>query len=301
MKSQHQPVLPEETLEAIDPKPRQTVIDGTLGGAGHSSKIIRRINPGGKLIAFDRDPDAIDKAKEILQETKDKNDLDVDVVLFQDNFENISRVLKEEEIEAVDGLLLDLGFSSDQVFSGKGFSYQKDEPLIMRYDGDVSGFTAARLLSEYSEKDLARIIKEYGEERFADRIANSIATKRREEPFRTTKQLVKAIKDAIPGTYEPGIHPAARTFMAIRIFVNKEIENLENILEELENITNKGSRVAIISFHSLEDRLVKNKFKELVENGSAEFIQELARPTEKEKNNNPRSRSAKLRSIKFKK
>lgn len=301
MESSHQPVLLKETLDAIDPKPGETVVDGTLGGAGHSREIVKRINPDGKLIAFDRDPDAIDKSKEILQEVKDKNGLEVEVVLFQDNFENIPDVLKEEGIETIDGLLLDLGFSSDQVFSGKGFSYQKDEPLIMRYDGDVSGFTAARLLSEYSEKDLAEIIKKYGEERFADRIANSIANKRREESFRTTRQLVKAIKTAIPGSYESGIHPAARTFMAIRIFVNREIESLKNILDKLEEITEKGSHVAIISFHSLEDRLVKNKFKELVEEGSAEFIQELSRPTEEEKNDNPRSRSAKLRSIKFKK
>lgn len=301
MKTQHIPVLLDECLEALDLKAGETIVDGTLGGAGHSKEILKKISPGGTLIAFDRDPDAIDRSKEILQEVKDKNNLDVDVVLFQDNFQNISDVLKKEDIESIDGLLLDLGFSSDQVFSGKGFSYQKDEPLIMRYDGDVEGFTAARLLSEYSEKDLAKIIKEYGEERFADRIANAIANQRREEPFRTTRQLVKTIKSAIPGSYEPGIHPAARTFMAIRIFVNKEIESLKKALNDLESFTKKGSRVAIISFHSLEDRSVKNKFKELIEEGKAEFIHELARPSEKEKQNNPRSRSAKLRSIKFKK
>lgn len=295
----HVPVLLKETLDALDPKPGEFFVEGTVGGGGHARKILENISPGGKYLGIDLDIDR-------LKETKSEIEKDIDIVKknlechwFSSNFSEIKNILNEKNLGMLDGLLLDLGFSSFQIdSSGLGFSFRRNEPLIMRYDGDVRGFTAARFLNEYSKDQIAKVIKDYGEEGRAGRIASSIVRYRSKKSLRTTSDLVEAVEQVAPKK-GPGIHPATKTFMAVRMFVNKELEHLEVILNDIKEITNKGARIAIISFHSLEDRIVKNYFKEMINDGIAEAInKKVIKPTYEETKINPRSRSAKLRSLK---
>ncbi len=267
----HTPVLLNEVIELLEPKPGQFFIDGTAGGGGHSRAIQEKIGTQGILLAIDWEKTG-------------------------ENYADLAEILKQKNLGRADGLLLDLGFSSEQLDNGRGFSFQKDEPLLMTYDPRQK--PVKEILRDLSERWLADVIRTYGEERYADRIAAAIKeTLRKKQPIETTGQLVEVIKNAVPKGYERGrIHPATRTFQALRIYANHELENLERVLKDLDQIVKPGGRAAIISFHSLEDRIVKNYFRDAAKAGKLKLIQKKAvQATRQEEVANPRSRSAKLR------
>ena len=305
MEFKHVSVLLNECLEGLNIKSDGIYVDCTLGGAGHSSEILKRLSKDGLLIGIDQDKDALKAAKEKLSSY-------VNVRYVHNNFYNIDSILDELGIEKVDGILMDLGVSSYQLDEAeRGFSYMKDAPLDMRMNKD-NEFSAYNIVNEYSEEELFRIIKEYGEERFAKRISQFIVDRRMKHPIETTLELVDVIKAAIPAkARREGPHPAKRTFQAIRIEVNKELEILNKAIEDgIKRLNSKG-RMAIITFHSLEDRIVKLKFKELSDQctcpkefpicvcGKKPEIKLITRkviePSKDELEDNPRSRSAKLR------
>ncbi|HZX21789.1 MAG TPA: 16S rRNA (cytosine(1402)-N(4))-methyltransferase RsmH [Clostridia bacterium] len=303
---EHVPVLLEECIENLNIKKDGIYVDGTLGGAGHSGEIIKHLNESGLLIGIDRDENAIKAATKILADVTGK------VKLVKDNFSNLKNILEDLGVESFDGLLLDLGVSSHQLDeAGRGFSYMHDAPLDMRMD-DSDSLTAKDIVNSYPEKDLEKIIKDYSEERWAKRIAQFIVEFRERGKIVTTHQLVDIIKRAIPkGARVNGPHPAKRTFQAIRIEVNKELDVIEGTIEAAVKKLNLGGRICIITFHSLEDRIVKNTFRSLVnpcvcpkefpicQCNKKPTIKIITRkpivPTEKELGINPRSRSAKLR------
>lgn len=307
MEFKHVSVLLNECIEALDIKENGIYVDCTLGGAGHSSHIAKHLSKNGMLIGIDQDKDALKAAKERLKEF-------INVKYVHNNFYNIDNILNELDIEKVDGILMDLGVSSYQLDEAeRGFSYMKDASLDMRMDRD-NDFSAYEIVNNYSEDELYKIIKDYGEERFAKRIANCILNRRAENPIKTTFELVDIIKAAIPARMRrDGPHPAKRTFQAIRIEVNSELKILNKTIEDGVNRLNKGGRMAIITFHSLEDRIVKLKFRELENSctcpkgfpicacGKSPVVKAISKkgiaPTEKEIEENPRSRSAKLRII----
>ena len=257
MEFNHVSVLLNECLEALNIKEDGIYVDCTLGGAGHSSQIVKRLSKNGRLIGIDQDRDALRAAGERLQNFSN-------VTLVHNNFHNIGAILEELGVEKVDGILMDLGVSSYQLDEGeRGFSYMKDAPLDMRMNRE-NNFSAYDVVNDYSEEELYRIIRDYGEEKFAKRIANFIVNKRSEKNIETTLELVEIIKDAIPAkARREGPHPAKRTFQAIRIEVNSELSILNKAIEDGVNKLNSGGRMAIITFHSLEDRIVKNKFRDL--------------------------------------
>jgi 16S rRNA (cytosine1402-N4)-methyltransferase len=307
MEFKHVSVLLNECIEALDIKENGIYVDCTLGGAGHSSQIAAHLSKEGILIGIDQDKDALSAAKKRLENFEN-------VKYVHNNFSNIDSILTELNVEKVDGILADLGVSSYQLDeASRGFSYMQDAPLDMRMNRD-NDFSAYEIVNNYSEDELYKIIKDYGEERFAKRIANFIVNRRAEKPIETTFELVDIIKAAIPAKMRrEGPHPAKRTFQAIRIEVNSELKILNKTIEDGVNRLNKGGRMAIITFHSLEDRIVKLKFREL-ENpctcpkefpvcvcGKKPLVKVISKkgiaPTEKEIEENPRSRSAKLRII----
>ncbi|MDF2520320.1 MAG: rRNA ((1402)-N(4))-methyltransferase [Clostridia bacterium] len=254
----HIPVLFKETIDYLNVKPGGIYVDCTLGGAGHSSEIARRIQPGGVLIGIDQDQNAIEAAGRKLAEYKES------VIIVKDNFRNLKRVIQNAGFEKVDGILMDIGVSSHQIDEDeRGFSYMNDGPLDMRMD-TTKGMTAKDLLNNASQQELKRIIKDYGEERWADRIAKFICDEREKYEIVTTFQLVDIIKMAIPAAARrEGGHPAKRTFQALRIAVNDELNVLETALQDAVEMLKDGGRVAVITFHSLEDRIVKNIFNQL--------------------------------------
>lgn len=254
----HIPVLFKETIDYLKVKPGGIYVDCTLGGAGHSSEIARRIQPGGVLIGIDQDQNAIEAAGRKLAEYKES------VIIVKDNFRNLKRVIQNAGYEKVDGILMDIGVSSHQIDEDeRGFSYMNDGPLDMRMD-TTKGMTAKDLLNNASQQELKRIIKDYGEERWADRIAKFICDEREKYEIETTFQLVDIIKMAIPAAARrEGGHPAKRTFQALRIAVNDELNVLETALQDAVEMLKDGGRVAVITFHSLEDRIVKNIFNQL--------------------------------------
>ncbi len=305
MEFEHISVLLNEAVSGLDIKKDGIYVDGTLGGAGHSKEIVKKLDCG-KLIGIDQDINAINKATDELKEFKDK------VIIVHDNFKNLEFIIKELNIEGIDGLLLDLGVSSHQLDEGdRGFSYNKDSFIDMRMDisQDLSGW---HVVNKYSKEELERVIKEYGEERWAARIAEFIVTERQLKPIDNTGELVDVIKKAIPiGARKDGPHPAKRTFQAIRIEVNKELEILKESINKAVKLLNTGGRICIITFHSLEDRIVKETFKELSLDcicppelpictcNKKKELNIITRkpilPSEKEIELNPRARSAKLR------
>ena len=307
MEFNHISVLLNECLEGLNIKENGIYVDGTLGGAGHSSEILKRLSNEGRLIGIDQDTDALKAAKERLKNYSN-------VTFVHSNFSSIENVLNNLNIDGVDGILMDLGVSSYQLDEGeRGFSYMKDAPLDMRMNRD-NDFSAYNVINEYSEEDLYRIIRDYGEEKFARRIASFIVENRQEKNIETTLELVEIIKNAIPAkARREGPHPAKRTFQAIRIEVNSELSILNKTIEDGVEKLNKGGRMAIITFHSLEDRIVKNKFRDLAvscrcpkefpvcvcgEKAKVKIISRKAiEPTKEEVEINPRSRSAKLRVI----
>ncbi|WP_454053808.1 16S rRNA (cytosine(1402)-N(4))-methyltransferase RsmH [Clostridium sp. Marseille-Q7071] len=302
MDFKHISVLLEECIDALNIKQDGIYVDCTLGGAGHSNEILKKLSSKGRLIGIDQDLDALNAAKERLKNYEN-------VTFVHNNFYNIKEVLEELKIEKVDGVLMDLGVSSYQLDEAeRGFSYMKDAPLDMRMNRENS-FSAYNVINDYSEEELSDVIKSFGEEKFAKRIANFIINRR---PINTTLELSNIITAAIPTKFRrEGGHPAKRTFQAIRIEVNKELTILNKTIEDAVESLNKEGRIAIITFHSLEDRIVKNKFKELQDPctcpkelpmcvcGKTPIVKLISKkpiePSLEEKNLNSRSKSAKLR------
>jgi 16S rRNA (cytosine1402-N4)-methyltransferase len=305
MEFSHVSVLLNECIEGLNIKENGKYLDGTLGGAGHSSEIIKRLNKNGVLIGVDQDMNAINASKEKLKEYNN-------VIYVHNNFSNIKEILMELNIEGFDGILLDLGVSSHQLdVPERGFSYMHDAPLDMRMNMS-SDFSAMDVVNNYSKEKLIRVIKDYGEEKWASRIAEFIVRERSQKQINSTFELVDIIKAAIPAAARrEGPHPAKRTFQAIRIEVNQEIEILKGAVNDCLDSLNTGGRLCIITFHSLEDRIVKNVYKErenpctcppsfpiCVCNKKPDIriiTKKPAVPTEEELEKNPRSRSAKLR------
>lgn len=306
MEFKHTSVLLEETIDQLNIKPDGVYVDGTLGGGGHSYEIASRLGTDGRLIGIDQDGDAIEAAGNRLKEFQDK------VILVRNNYCNAKAVVTENGFAKVDGIVLDLGVSSFQLDNvERGFSYKYDTALDMRMDTRQS-LSARTIVNEYSEMELFRIIKDYGEEQFAKNIAKHIVRARQDKPLETTGELNEIIKAAIPARMRAtGGHPSKRTFQAIRIECNRELEVLKNSVDEFIDLLNPGGRLCIITFHSLEDRIVKSAFRKN-ENpctcppdfpvcvcGKTSKGKVITRkpilPSEEEMEHNPRSKSAKLR------
>ncbi|MGI6188955.1 MAG: 16S rRNA (cytosine(1402)-N(4))-methyltransferase RsmH [Clostridiales bacterium] len=255
MEFSHTPVLLQEVMDLLGCSPGNVVVDCTVGGGGHAYEILKRILPGGYLIGIDRDPNALNAAEKRLEEFANH------FTLVHSNYINMERILEDLGIKEVDGILMDLGVSSHQLDEKeRGFSYMQDASLDMRMD-PTQAFSAYNVVNEYSQNELRRIIRNYGEERWADRIAGFIVDNR---PVETTGQLVDIIKRAIPaGARRSGPHPAKRTFQAIRIEVNQELSQLGESIEKAVKMLRPGGRLCIITFHSLEDRIVKRAFRDL--------------------------------------
>ncbi|MBQ4002078.1 MAG: 16S rRNA (cytosine(1402)-N(4))-methyltransferase RsmH [Lachnospiraceae bacterium] len=252
----HIPVLLNETIELLSVKPSGVYLDGTAGGGGHSYEIAKRLTEGGKLFSTDRDGEAVRAAEERLAPFKDR------VQIIRGNYADYRELIAPYGVEKLDGILLDLGVSSHQFDDPeRGFSYRSDGPLDMRMD-ERDTLTAADILNGYPEKEIYRVLRDFGEEPFAKNIAKHICQRREEEPLRTTFQLVDIIKAAIPAKVrEKGGHPAKRTFQALRIETNGELNALREALKTMIDDLNEGGRIAVISFHSLEDRMVKQAFR----------------------------------------
>ncbi|MFH1656606.1 MAG: 16S rRNA (cytosine(1402)-N(4))-methyltransferase RsmH [Candidatus Nealsonbacteria bacterium] len=298
----HIPVLKKEIIENLDPKSNENFIDCTIGSAGHSLSLLEKNKPNGKVLGIDLDIENIKKLK------SDK--LGKRLILINDSYVNLKEIVERNKFGSVNGILFDLGMSSFHLEqSGKGFSFLRDEELDMRYDkenqkGTSSSQakakskiqTAGDIINQYSEKDLERILREYGEERFAKKIAKEIVKQREIKPIKTTFELNQVIKKAIPFRFQKSrINPSTKTFQAIRIAVNKELDNLKKVLPQAIEILEKNGRLAIISFHSLEDRIVKNFFKDLSNKNLFNVSKKPITASLEEIKNNPRSRSAKLR------
>ncbi|RHV50323.1 16S rRNA (cytosine(1402)-N(4))-methyltransferase RsmH [Suilimivivens sp.] len=256
MKFNHTSVLLQETIDGLNIRPDGVYVDGTLGGGGHSYEIASRLSDRGQLIGIDQDEAAITAAGERLKEFGDR------VIIVRSNYRNTKSILQSLQIEKIDGMMLDLGVSSYQLDTEeRGFSYRYDAPLDMRMDKRQT-LTARDIVNGYSEMELFRVIRDYGEDKFAKNIAKHIVAARQQSPIETTGQLNEIIKAAIPAKMRAeGGHPSKRTYQAIRIECNKELEVLRDSLEELIGLLNPGGRLCIITFHSLEDRIVKSAFK----------------------------------------
>ena len=256
MTFEHKPVLLNEVIEGLNIKSSGIYADGTLGGAGHSFEIVRRLADDGRLVGIDRDENAVRAAAERLKDYADR------VTIVRGNYLDTVQILHDLGIDSIDGMLLDLGVSSHQFDdASRGFSYRNDAPLDMRMD-QRDPLSAYEVVNEYSESELYRVIRDYGEDRFAKNIARHIAAKRAEKPVRTTLELAEIVKGAIPARMrEGGGHPARKTFQAIRIEVNRELDILKDSIDGLIDILKPGGRLCIITFQSLEDRIVKNAFR----------------------------------------
>lgn len=307
MELKHVSVLYEETLELLNLRKGGIYVDGTMGGAGHSLGICEAIGREGIFIGIDRDDFVFDRAEKRLENTECTK------IFVKDNFHNIKNILLDNEIDGIDGMLLDLGVSSFQIDDAeRGFSFRNDAVLDMRMDKS-SPLDAKTVVNTYSREELRDIIRKFGEEKFAANIAKHIVAEREKKEIETTSELVSIIKQAIPKKFHQGKHPAKKTFQAIRIEVNDEIDSLERALEDIIDCLNPGGRLAVITFHSLEDRITKNVFKESAKGctcpkefpvcvcGNVPKVKPITRkpvlPDDEEIKANPRSRSAKLRVI----
>lgn len=290
----HPPVLLHEAIDSLSIHEDDVVLDATLGGAGHARAISEKLGKRGVLIGFDLDPEAILRAERALKGAKARTHL------VQANFRTLSEELNKLGISSITKVLFDLGWSGYQLAAGRGFSFLSDEPLLMTYGTPRrDGLTAEKIVNEWGEESLADIIFGWGEERYSRRIAKRIVERRVKTPFKTASDLADAIKASVPASYRHGrIHPATRTFQALRIAVNDELGALSAGLTGAWNAMGPGGRIAVITFHSIEDRIVKRQFAEWEKNGEGERISKKPiRPSEAETKMNPRSRSAKLRVI----
>ncbi len=307
MSYRHIPAMPKEVEYYLNCRPGKICVDGTLGGCGHARKICENILPNGLLIGIDQDMDAITNAEKILASYTSN------IRLFNDNFIHLPDILSQLNIAAVDGILLDLGISLHQIEnSGRGFSFRADEPLDMRMNKQ-SGQTAERLINNLDRENLRNLFRDYGEERWAKQIAYKIVTARKQQKIRTSKQLAQIVIDAIPGhaLSKQKIHPATRVFMALRIAVNRELERLSTFMEQAADLLNPGGRLCVLSFHSLEDRIVKQRLKALEKGCTCPprlplcicgqkaqvriLTKKVVRPSKEEVSANPMARSTRLR------
>jgi 16S rRNA (cytosine1402-N4)-methyltransferase len=309
MNYRHVSAMLQEAVTCLGCRPGGIYVDGTLGGAGHARLICQQMMPGGILIGIDRDADAITNARRVLEPFQSN------LHLFHDNFINLSEILVQLDLDAVDGILLDLGLSQHQLdASGRGFSFNKDEPLDMRMDVR-SHKRAQDLVNQADENVLIRIFKDFGEERWSTRIARAVVRARSSQPIRTTRQLAELVQSAVPrrAAVRQRIHPATRIFMALRIAVNRELENLQTFLGGALDLLFPGGRMCILSFHSLEDRMVKRQFSawatactcppdlpQCVCGGRSRarlITKKVLRPTAREVARNPMARSTRLRAV----
>ena len=307
MRYRHIPAMPKEVAYYLNCRPGKIFVDGTIGGCGHAGKICEKILPNGLLIGIDQDMDAIANAENVLGSYASN------IRLFHGNFIQLPDFLSQLKIAAVDGILLDLGVSRHQIeHSGRGFSFRRDEPLDMRMDMQ-SGKTAESLINNLAHEDLRNLFKDYGEERWSKQIAHKIVKVRKQKKIQTSKQLAQIVIDAIPGhaLSKQKIHPATRVFMALRIAVNQELERLKTFMEQIADFLNPGGRLCVLSFHSLEDRIVKQRLKALEKGCSCPpqlpmcvcgqnpqisiLTKKVVRPTTEEVIANPMARSTRLR------
>ncbi len=282
----HIPVLLKEVIEYLDVKPNGNYIDCTLNGGGHTREILKKNSPNGKVLGIEIDKEIFEKIE------KEKIER---LIPVNNSYVNIKEIAEENEFSNIKGILFDIGMSSYHVDEAeRGFSFNKDEPLIMNYS---TGLTAEEILNEWSEDEIEKILKEYGEEKFSKKIAKKIIETRKREKIKSTLQLVNIIKEATPGWYHHSkTHFATRTFQAFRIKVNNELDNFRKALPEALNLLEKDGRLVVISFHSLEDRIIKEFLKEKEKNGEVKIVtKKPIVPEDQEIQLNPRSRSSKLR------
>ncbi|MBN1588911.1 MAG: 16S rRNA (cytosine(1402)-N(4))-methyltransferase RsmH [Pirellulales bacterium] len=281
----HVAVLLDETIDWLDPQPGKVMVDGTYGAGGHARAMAERVGPDGQVIGIDRDPAAIDEGHSRLGV--------LPIRLVQANYCNLPEVLEAFEMKTVDGIVLDLGLSSDQLADpNRGFSFSGDGPLDLRFD-PTRGQATWQMVNRLSEGNLADLIYAYGEERYSRRIAKAIVNRRRESPIRTAAELAELVRRCVPRKGHDRIDPATRTFQALRIAANDELESLDIALRRLPDCLSPGGRMAVISFHSLEDRRVKEAFRN--DDRMKALTKKPIRPTPEEVERNPRARSAKLR------
>ncbi|MEK7658595.1 MAG: 16S rRNA (cytosine(1402)-N(4))-methyltransferase RsmH [Patescibacteria group bacterium] len=300
----HTAVLKKEVLEYLNPKANENFVDCTIGEGGHAEDILLKNGPNGKVLGIDLDPQQIVQSKRLQASYKDR------IILVNDSYTNLTEIIERKNFAPVNGILMDLGMSSAQLEgTHKGFSFQIDQGLDMRYNDEINYLTAEKIVNEWPEERIEKILKEYGEEKFAKKIAKNIAEQRKQGRIKTTFQLIKIIKDATPPTYwsrptgrgssmksgRGKIHYSTRTFQALRIAVNDELENIKKVLPQAFSVLSPGGRLVVISFHSLEDRIVKNFFKEM---GKVKILTKKPVMAQlAEAKINPRARSAKLRAI----
>ncbi|TSC53294.1 MAG: hypothetical protein LiPW39_353 [Parcubacteria group bacterium LiPW_39] len=291
----HIAVLEDEVIKYLNPRPGENFIDGTGGGGGHTLAILKNIGKEGRVLGIDLDEKALERTEQKIK--TEEASLLPNLILVNDNFANLEKIVRQNNFGPVSGILADLGMSSDQLEeSGRGFSFLKDELLDMRFS-EKQNLRAVEIINQWPQSELGKILKEYGEERFAGKISQEIINRRKIKPIITTLELVSVIAQAISGKWQHGrIHFATRTFQALRIAVNDELENLQKFLPQAVKILKAGGRLVIISFHSLEDRIVKNFFRDQFKKGNIKILtKKPIRPTNQEILQNPRSRSAKLR------
>ncbi len=285
----HIPVLLSEVINYLDPKENENFIDATLGEGGHTLALLQKTSPAGKVLGIDLDPETLEIAHRKLHAFGDR------LILTNDNFKNLEAIVDDKKFKEISGIIFDLGMSSRDIDeAGRGFTFLKDEPLLMNFGSD-NLLTAEHIVNNWPEDELEKILKIYGEEKFSRQIAKGIIIARNEKPIKTTFDLVKIIENVTPNFYHHGrIHPATRTFQALRIAVNDELNTIQKGLEAALKILSSGAKIAVISFHSLEDRIIKNFFRD-----HKDVLKTLTKkpvvPAEVEILNNSRARSGKLR------
>lgn len=305
----HRPIMPEEVTQLLNPLPGKVFLDGTLGGGGHARLILEKSSPTGFLIGIDCDQEALEWASQNLNGFKSR------FFLFHGNYSQMDQALAAAGFEALDGILLDLGVSSHQLNQGeRGFSFSREAPLDMRMDRSSGGMTAAEVVNRLEQEELEKIFRDYGEERWARRISRQIVRQRRDAPLQTTLELADLVRSAVPGGHKPSrIHPATRIFQALRIYVNQELEHLRKGLEKAIDFLKPDGRLVVLTFHSLEARIVKEIFQAQVKGcicppkfpvcvcGRQPRVKLLTRkgvkPSPEEIDQNPRARSAVLRAV----
>jgi len=296
----HKPVLLKEVIKYLNPEQNENFIDCTIGEGGHTEEILQKNGPEGKILGIDLDPLQILSAQWLQVQYKDR------IILVNDSYANLKEIVEGKNFFPINGILLDLGISSAQLEgaclpaqAGKGFSFKVNQGLDMRYNDQAGFLTAEKIVNEWPELEIEKVLKNYGEEKFAKKIASSIIEKRKTGRIKTTFQLIEVIKESVPSAYKKGkIHFATRTFQALRIAVNDELENIKKVLPQALSILSEGGRLVIISFHSLEDRIVKNFFNQEAKKGNFKILtKKPVTPSREEVKNNSCSRSAKLRSI----